>query len=143
MDSTSIKYVAVRLSPGTDLRKDIERLVTQNQIRAGWIVTCVGSLSNYSLRFANQKTGSLGAGHFEILSLVGTLSTSGCHLHICISDHTGATMGGHLLEGCIIYTTAELVIGINQEFIFEREIDDETGWKELRILSSRNTTHED
>ena len=135
MESMPVKYVAVRLSPGTDLRVEIERLVTQYHIRAGWIVTCVGSLSNYSLRFANQETASEGTGHFEILSLVGTLSISGCHLHICISDHTGATTGGHLLEGCTIYTTAELIVGSDQQFIFEREIDKETGWKELKILS--------
>jgi uncharacterized protein len=136
MESQPVKHVAVRLLPGTDLRVEIERLVTQYHIKAGWIITCVGSLSKYSLRFANQNTASEGAGHFEIVSLVGTLSTAGCHLHICLSDNTGATIGGHLLEGCVIYTTAELVIANDQEFIFEREIDNETGWKELRIKSS-------
>jgi len=138
MGPTPFKHVAIRLKPGTDLRMEIERLVRQHQIRAGWIVTCVGSLSKYCLRFANQKTGSVGEGHFEIVSLVGTLSTSGCHLHISISDQVGATIGGHLLEGCLIFTTAELVIGSDQQFIFEREIDKETGWKELRIVSGEN-----
>jgi uncharacterized protein len=67
------------------------------------------------------------------VSLVGTLSFDGCHLHVCLSDHTGSTIGGHLLEGCIIYTTAEVIIESNGEFIFERVQDKVTGWRELVI----------
>jgi len=131
----AIKNFAVRFLPGADLKGELEQLLHRHQLKAGWIVTCVGSLSKYCLRFANQKTGSVGEGHFEIVSLVGTLSTSGCHLHISISDHAGATTGGHLLEGCIIFTTVEVVIGSDEQFTFEREIDKETGWKELKIVS--------
>ena len=134
----AVKNFAVRLLPGADLKIEIEQLVNRHQLKAGWIITCVGSLSKYCLRFANQNAGSAGEGHFEIVSLVGTLSTSGCHLHISISDPAGSTIGGHLLEGCIIFTTAELVIGGDQQLIFEREIDKETGWKELRIVSGEN-----
>jgi len=133
MESLNAKVVPVRLNPGTDLKVEIERLVVQHQIKAGWIITCVGSLSKYALRFANQKSASVAEGHFEILSLVGTLSISGCHLHICIGDERGAAIGGHLLEGCTIFTTAELIIGFNREFIFERKIGDKTGWRELTI----------
>jgi predicted DNA-binding protein with PD1-like motif len=124
---------AFRLGPGADLRAEIELRVKQLQIQAGWIVTCVGSLSRYHLRFANQPGGKSGDGHFEIVSLVGTLGTAGCHLHTSISDQAGATIGGHVLEGCIIYTTAELVIGSENQFIFDREEDPKTGWRELKV----------
>jgi len=134
----AVRTFAVRLHPGADLKFEIQQFANQHQLKAGWIVTCVGSLSKYCLRFANQKTASVGEGHFEIVSLVGTLSNSGCHLHISISNQAGATIGGHLLEGCIIFTTAELVIGSDDQFIFEREIDKVTGWKELRIVSGQN-----
>jgi predicted DNA-binding protein with PD1-like motif len=93
----------------------------------------VGSLSDYHLRFANQKAGATASGSFEILSLVGTISTNGCHLHICLANDAGSTIGGHLLAGCIIYTTAEIIIGTSEEFIFHRETDSQTGWKELSI----------
>ena len=133
----AVQNIAVRLGPGSDLKLELQRLVEGHKIMAGWIVTCVGSLSKYSLRFANQSTASVKEGHFEILSLVGTLSISGCHLHICLGDQNGNTLGGHLLDGCIIYTTAELVIATDGESKFEREIDKQTGWKELRILSRK------
>ena len=74
--------------------------------------TCVGSLTNYKIRFANQPEGS--------------------------SDSTGKTIGGHLMEGCKIYTIAEIVIhGIN-EFIFKREQDGTTEWEELQLEQLKN-----
>ena len=75
----------------------------------------------------------MGAGHFEIVSLVGTLSTEGSHVHLSIADSTGKTIGGHLLEGCTIYTTAEIVIAKSNEMHFTREEDGTTPWKELQI----------
>ncbi len=124
---------AFRLKPGQDLRTEIEKFVKENNITAGWIGTCVGSLTNYNVRFANQPNGSIGSGHFEIVSLVGTLSTNGSHIHISISDSTGATIGGHLLQGCKVYTTAEIVIQSSVQFIFKREKDGSTPWEELQV----------
>ena len=124
---------AFRLKPGEDLRTGIEKMVNEKGIRAGWMVTCAGSLTDYHLRFANQPEGSRGSGHFEILSLVGTLSVNGNHLHISISDSTGKTTGGHLLEGCKVYTTAEIVIGASEQYEFTREKDGTTPWEELQV----------
>jgi len=93
----------------------------------------VGSLTDYNIRFANQQEGSRASGHFEIVSLTGTVSVNGSHLHISISDSTGKTIGGHLMEGCKIYTTAEIVIGISSAYEFKREKDDTSPWKELQI----------
>jgi predicted DNA-binding protein with PD1-like motif len=129
---------ALRLLPGSDLRLSIEDVVREQGIAAGWIITCVGSLSHYNLRFANQKVGSEGSGAFEILGLVGTLSVNGCHLHISLGNHAGSAIGGHLLPGCIVYTTAEIIIGTAQEFIFNRETDPQTGWNELTIQVNKN-----
>lgn len=122
-----------RLKPGDDLRKSIEAIVKEKEIKAGWINTCVGSLTDYMIRFANQQEGNRGAGHFEIVSLTGTLSVGGSHLHICISDHSGKTLGGHLLAGCKVYTTAEIVIGATTAYEFNRKKDGTTEWKELQV----------
>lgn len=98
---------AIRLKPGEDVKQSLQNFVALNSIEAGWIVTCAGSLTEYNIRFANQPDGAGGTGHFEIVSLTGTLSMYGSHIHISISDSTGKTIGGHLLEGCKVYTTAE------------------------------------
>jgi predicted DNA-binding protein with PD1-like motif len=124
---------AFRLKPGEDLQKGIEQVVNQHDIKAGWINTCVGSLTDYQIRFANQPKSDSGSGHFEVVSLVGTLSVNGSHIHLSISDSTGKTIGGHLMEGCKIYTTAEIVIISSDKFEFERAEDGTTPWKELQI----------
>lgn len=122
-----------RLFPGADLRNSIQSFVKERNIQAGWIVSCAGSITEYSIRFANQNGASTGSGHFEIVSVAGTVSVNGSHLHISISDSTGKTIGGHLMEGCKIYTTAEIVLVESGKYIFTREKDGSTSWKELQI----------
>ena len=129
---------AFRLKPGQDLKTAIQDLVNDRQIKAGWISTCVGSLTDYKIRFANQPKGSSDSGHFEIVSLTRTVSVNGSHLHISISDSTSKTIGGHLMEGCKIYTTAEIVILSSNEFVFKREKDGTTPWEELQVHPIQN-----
>lgn len=128
-----IKTHPLRLKPGADLRKEIEAYVKAQNIRAGWIVTCAGSLTHYNIRYANQPNGSTGDGHFEIVSLTGTTSVNGSHIHISVSDSTGKTIGGHLLDSNIVYTTAEIVLQEDDAYEFAREKDGTTPWDELQI----------
>jgi uncharacterized protein len=127
------KTHAFRLKSGNDLKKEIESYVKTNNIQAGWISCGVGSLIGYNIRFANQPEGSKGSGHFEIVSLTGTVSVTGSHIHISISDSTGKTIGGHLLDGNFVYTTAEIVLQESDDFVFTREKDGSTLWEELQI----------
>ncbi len=131
-----MKIFATRLKPEQDLKESIKYFVEQNEIKSGFILTAVGSLKQATIRFANQKSSQVFNERFEIVSLVGTLSIYGIHLHLSISDKNGKTLGGHLVEGCIIYTTAEIVIGTSKDFIFVRNIDEKTGYKELEIKST-------
>ena len=130
------KTHAFRLTPGQDLKKEILHYVKEKQIKAGWVSTCVGSLTNYNIRFANQPEGSRGSGHFEIVSLTGTVSVNGSHLHLSISDSTGRTIGGHLSPGCKIYTTAEIVLMYSDKYTFTREKDGSTPWEELQVRTN-------
>jgi uncharacterized protein len=132
-----ISIYALRLKPGEDLQEGIEKAVAANKIEAGWIATTVGSLTRYTIRFANQSAGSVGEGHFEIVSLTGTVSTNGSHLHLSISDSTGKTIGGHLLQGCTVYTTAEIIINATDKYQFERRKDGTTPWEELQVEGGR------
>jgi uncharacterized protein len=128
---------AFRLKQGQDLKKEIQQFVTDKKITAGWIGTCVGSLTQYNIRFANQPNGSSDTGHFEMVSLTGTLSINGSHLHISLSDSTGKTIGGHLMDGCTVYTTAEIVIQSSDAFAFTREKDGSTPWEELQVKEGK------
>ena len=133
---SSITPHVFRLTPGQDLRQEIQKYANKKNIKAGWINTCVGSLTSYVIRFANQAAGSMDTGHFEIVSLTGTVSVNGSHIHICISDPAGTTLGGHLSDGCLIYTTAEIVLSSSDELEFFREPDGKNGWNELRIIKN-------
>lgn len=124
---------ATRLKPNQDLKTNIVSFVEENNIQAGFILTAVGSLKKATLRFANQNNYHVFNERFEIVSLVGTLSIHGIHLHISLSDKNGKTIGGHLVDGCLIYTTAEIVIGTSEKLIFQRTVDEMTGYKELEI----------
>jgi hypothetical protein len=133
MEQSPFKIHAFRLKPGADLRKSIQAYINEHNIKAGYIITCVGSLTQTHLRYANQPGGTQLNGFFEIVSLVGTVSISGSHLHLSISDSTGKTIGGHLLEDNLVYTTAEIVIGESKNLLFTREKDGTTPWEELQI----------
>ena len=129
-----MKIFAIRLKPNMDLKESLRNFVSLNNIQSGFILTSVGSLKQANIRFADQSNSKVFNEKFEIISLAGTLSTSGIHLHIALGDKEGKTIGGHLDNGCIIYTTAEIVIGASEEFTFIRTIDEQTGFKELEII---------
>ena len=131
--SSILKTYALRLLPGDDLRQQLTAFVQAHHIVAGTMLTCVGSLTVATLRLANQEGPTEYRGHFEIVSLVGTLSTNGSHLHLAVSDSTGRTIGGHLLDGCRVYTTAEIVLGELPALEFRRETDATFGYQELVI----------
>lgn len=128
-----MKALAFRLKPNQDLKESLQSFVKVRNIAAGFMVTTVGSLKQAALRFAGQDKTQILEGRFEIVSLVGTLSVHGLHLHMTIADSTGKTIGGHVQPGCLIYTTAEVVVGVSEDFIFFRTVDLETGFRELEI----------
>lgn len=128
-----MKTYALRIQPDQDLKTSLENYARKNQIRAGIVLTCVGSLNCATLRMANETVLKSFEGKFEIVSLVGTFSSDGCHLHIALSDKNGNMVGGHLKEGCTIYTTAEVAIGEIENLIFARTMDEGTGFKELEV----------
>lgn len=128
-----------RLKPGQDLARSIFDFVRDKNIGAGCILTCVGSLTTAVIRYANNPSGTMVQGHFEIDSLVGTVGMAGQHLHLSISDENGAMLGGHLLDGCLIYTTAEIVLAAFPELVYRREPCDQSGYDELAIYTIQGT----
>jgi predicted DNA-binding protein with PD1-like motif len=124
-----------RLRPGQDLLDSIQAFVMEKYIKAGCVLSGVGSLSHASLRFADQISNSDHEGPFEIVSITGTVSVHGSHLHLSISDGEGRTIGGHLVEGCRIYTTAEIVITVFEDQIYKRELAEDSGYEELVVYT--------
>jgi predicted DNA-binding protein with PD1-like motif len=128
---------ALRLSPGSDLKSELERFARALAIDAGFILTAVGSLSRARLRMpgvAGQPDAFRTWDEpLELVSLSGTLSPDGLHLHLALSRADGACVGGHLVAGCEVRTTAELVIGEAERLQFRRPLDPSTGYRELEV----------
>jgi uncharacterized protein len=122
-----------RLRPGQDLFDSINAFAREKQIEAGCVLSGVGSLTHAALRFANRMHNSELQGPFEIVSLTGTVSVHGSHLHISISDGDGITIGGHFESGCKIYTTAEIVLAVFRDVIYKREFAEDSGYEELIV----------
>ncbi len=129
---------AFRILPGEDLKVQIEKKVQQNGWNAVAVVSAVGSLNEAKIRFANRKDASEISGKLEIVSLSGTLGSGGSHLHISVSDSSGHTLGGHLTEGCSVYTTAEIVLAVLKDIDFRREPDSTYGYRELKVKSAES-----
>ena len=124
-----------RLKPGQDLFDSIVLLLKEKNIRAGCVLSGVGSLTHVTLRLANRDFFSEYDGHYEIVSITGTVSIHGSHLHISASGGDGETIGGHLVSGCVIYTTAEIVIGIFDDVVYNREFSEDSGYDELVVYN--------
>mmetsp|Transcript_28617 Transcript_28617/g.61356 ORF Transcript_28617/g.61356 Transcript_28617/m.61356 type:complete len:153 (+) Transcript_28617:64-522(+) len=134
----------VRLCKGDDLVSSMEKAAISAMEKSGtsssFILTAVGSLESVALRMASASNAD---GVFvnevkewkerlEIVSLVGTFSREGKHLHMSVSDGEGNVFGGHLMSGTI-FTTLELVLGVILNVQFSREQDPTTGYKELVV----------
>lgn len=134
-ESFSLRTIACRFTPGEDLRDAIERLGEEHHVEAGCILSAVGSLTTATLRLAGAQTFAKFTGPFEIVSLSGTVSPSGAHLHLSMAGADGNAIGGHLVHGCMIHTTVEIVLADMTGVRFLRLPDAVTGFNELNIWS--------
>ena len=119
---------AFRLCLNDDLK---EAIAASSKEGTAVVLSAVGCLKKISIRLAGAKTFFEKEGHFEIVSLTGTAAHGKAHLHISVSDEEGRVIGGHLKEGSLVDTTAEIVLGILEEYDAERVYDETTGYEEI------------
>ena len=136
LDSTrgQLKTYTFRLKPGQDLFDSIDSFVAEHNIEAGCVLSAVGSLTHAVLRLANHPQPNEYDGYFEIVSMTGTVSINGSHLHISISDGDGVTIGRHLVSGSKIFTTAEIVLAVFDDVVYQREqLENDSRFAELVV----------
>ena len=129
------RLIAVRLHRGDDLLKEIRRLAAEHNISCGAVISAVGCVSCARVRDAggvNIRSIDCGC---EIVSLTGTISNVRNHLHIALAKEDLTVVGGHLVEGCIINTTCELIILSSSEYRIVVEEDESTGYDEAVFVS--------
>lgn len=123
----------VRLRPGDDLRRALERIVASHGVTAAFVLSGIGSLRPASVRFAGAEAATRIDTDTEVLTLSGTIATEGSHLHLSVSDGEGRVVGGHAGYGCTVRTTAEVLLMMLPSWQFSREADAVTGYAELAI----------
>lgn len=127
-----MKEYAFRLTKGDDLKECIQEKC--KDINTAIVLSSVGCVDRICIRLASAKKNLSSNKDYEILSLNGTISNGKAHLHISLSDDEGNCIGGHLLKGCIINTTCEVVLGILDEYISNRVFDENTGYDEISFI---------
>lgn len=133
MDATPL-----RLNPGDDLRRTLDAALASQGCAAAFVVAGIGSLSAARLRLAGVETPEALTGDLEILTLSGTLSPDGSHLHMSLADAQGRVLGGHVAPGCVVRTTAEVLVAWLPEWRLTREFDPATGYAELAIRKTED-----
>ncbi|HLO25945.1 MAG TPA: DUF296 domain-containing protein [Geobacteraceae bacterium] len=102
----------------SDLLRELNKIAAKQQIKAG-VVQVMGSLGRARLSFFDQKIRAyreldFDASH-EIVAGNGNISlrnddgAPSTHLHLAVADSQGKVVGGHCLEGCLVYAV-EFVI---------------------------------
>jgi len=128
-----MKTMPLRLSPGDDLRAALAAAMTAAGAEAAFVLAGIGSLREARLRFAGRDPLHHAVGDLEILTLSGTLGAGGAHLHASLADADGRVLGGHVAPGCIVRTTAEVLLALLDDVRFTREPDAATGYAELQV----------
>ena len=129
-----MELIPLRLHPGDDLKQALESWLELPAGGSGWVVSGIGSLTVAQLRLAGRTEPSVFDRDLEILTLQGSLCRSGSHIHITVADAYGAVLGGHLCEGSVVRTTAEVLVARLPQWQLQRAVDPTTGYRELEIL---------
>lgn len=110
------KKILTRLRKGQDLVAELTRVCKENDITRG-TVQVIGALEKAELGYYNQQTFKYEAHpvdkNVELLAGMGNISMKDgevfVHLHLTLSDDTGAALGGHAMEGCIIFAAEAFI----------------------------------
>lgn len=103
--------VPLRCPPGSDLRRTLEDFAAA-RAATGFVLGVVGDLSRASFQCPGQAEPTVLEGDLEIITLSGTLSPEGVHLHLSCSDGACHVYGGHLEHGSRVRKGAELLVGV-------------------------------
>jgi len=101
---------ALKLGPGSDLRRSLEQLAIERNA-SGFVLGVVGNLSRAAFQCPGQAGPTVLEGDLEIITLQGTLSPQGVHLHLSLSDGACQVWGGHLEPGTLVLKGADLLVG--------------------------------
>lgn len=107
------KIHILRVDPGEDVLLAVRQFLERTNLRQAVVMGGYGTLAKYSLHWVTHNQiptnnrYEQGEGGIEILAMNGLVVDGKPHIHVALSNPTGA-FGGHLEEGCIAYVLCEI-----------------------------------
>ena len=126
------RILVLRFKYQTDLLTGLETIVKQEKIRNAVILSGIGSVTNYRYHTVSNRTfpsrdiivGDLTA-PADIAGMNGYVIDGRVHAHITLSDSNKA-FGGHLERGTNVFTFAIVTVGVMNDNIDLKRVDDKT-----------------
>lgn len=131
------KVVFARFSENEDLLKAITAVAERAEVAAGFFML-IGTLKTAKLGFFRE-------GKYETIEMEQPLEIVSCngdisikegtvlvHAHATVSDEKGRAFGGHVMQGCLIGATGELILIETTGCNLFRKLDEKT---KLSLLS--------
>ena len=109
-----MQSLPLKLASGSDLRLSLEELAQRDGI-SGFVLGVVGNLTKASFQCPGQAEPTVLEGDLEVITLNGTFSPEGVHLHLSLSDGACQVWGGHLEPGTIVQKGVDLLIGVLEQ----------------------------
>jgi len=142
------RVMVMRLAPGCDLIKSLEEIAERENLRSAVVLSGAASLRQVTLRNVRlfpdgfpitdrYRIYTPKKEPLELLSLSGNISRKDgevhihCHATVSSGLEDGRAYGGHLVEGCVVFSTCEVVIAEITGLEMKRSIDPETHALEL------------
>lgn len=138
------RIVAIRLAPGSDVLQSLKEVAEREGIKSGIIIGGAGSLRKVTLRNPRGYPTTFPItddvriytpveGPLEMTAIAGNIGYKEngeifVHAHVTVSSGCPESIayGGHLVDGCIIYSTGEFVIGEVEGMEIKRLLNEET-----------------
>ena len=111
MQLQALRSVPLHLGTGSDIRRSLESLAIELNA-SGFVLGVVGNLSQAAFQCPGQAGATILEGDLEIITLQGTISPQGVHLHLSFSDGACQVWGGHLEPGTLVQKGADLLVGL-------------------------------
>ena len=132
------RVLITRLLPGEDILGSIEKIANENRIQSAHL-NMIGAVSRVHLGYFDRELNAYKdftvEEDLEIVSGIGNISKHDgkyiVHAHIVAADENGRCYGGHLLVGCQVSVTLELIITEIPELTRAR--DEKTGLNLLNV----------
>jgi predicted DNA-binding protein with PD1-like motif len=120
-----------RLLENDDVAEAIKKHAQESNVKAG-VFILIGALKQVVLGCykEGEYVYTRMSGHVEVASCIGDIAVDEkgeiiIHAHIVVSNERGEAFGGHLMKGCLVSPTAELVIieatGVNLRKAFDQK----------------------